>query len=226
MAKQRAGSALRRSSAAIGLPLDGSSARGRPTPAAAPDAPVASPRRRSGARRISKRSRSTSAASRRCSATTTTGASSLLRIGPAAVSRGEGAARARAALPEHLPAPGRRRAKPRRRRSTNGCTPSTLAINGGRYDEAISHLRLVRDEDPDNDHALYMLAVAHAQRGEHAEADRAPRTRHRAQSREPRPRPARSRPRAAARRRAFRAALETPPRSGAPPPADRSRPPD
>ncbi|MQA30680.1 MAG: tetratricopeptide repeat protein [Luteitalea sp.] len=47
---------------------------------------------------------------------------------------------------------------------------ATLAINGGKYDEAISHLRLVRDEDPDNDHALYMLAVAHAQRGEHAEA--------------------------------------------------------
>jgi tetratricopeptide (TPR) repeat protein len=47
---------------------------------------------------------------------------------------------------------------------------STLALNGGRYDEAILHLRLVRDEDPDNDHALYMLAVAHAQRGELAEA--------------------------------------------------------
>ena len=47
---------------------------------------------------------------------------------------------------------------------------STLALNGGRYDEAIAHLRLVRDEDPDNDHALYMLAVAHAQRGELAEA--------------------------------------------------------
>ena len=47
---------------------------------------------------------------------------------------------------------------------------ATLALNGGRYDEAISHLRLVRDEDPDNDHALYTLAVAHAQRGEHAEA--------------------------------------------------------
>lgn len=47
---------------------------------------------------------------------------------------------------------------------------ATLAFNGGRYDEAISHLRLVRDEDPDNDHALYMLAVAHAQRSEHAEA--------------------------------------------------------
>ena len=31
---------------------------------------------------------------------------------------------------------------------------ATLAINGGRYDEAITHLRLVRDEDPDNDHAL------------------------------------------------------------------------
>lgn len=47
---------------------------------------------------------------------------------------------------------------------------ATLSINGGRYDDAISHLRLVRDEDPDNDHALYMLAVAHAQRGEHVEA--------------------------------------------------------
>ncbi len=45
---------------------------------------------------------------------------------------------------------------------------STLAINTGRYDEALSHLRLVRDEDPDNDHALYMIAVAHAQRGEPA----------------------------------------------------------
>jgi tetratricopeptide (TPR) repeat protein len=47
---------------------------------------------------------------------------------------------------------------------------STIAINGGRYDEAISQLHLVRDEDPDNDHALYMLAIAHAQRGEHSEA--------------------------------------------------------
>jgi tetratricopeptide (TPR) repeat protein len=47
---------------------------------------------------------------------------------------------------------------------------ATLSINGGRYDEALMHLRLVRDEDPDNDHALYMLAVAHAQRGEHTEA--------------------------------------------------------
>ena len=47
---------------------------------------------------------------------------------------------------------------------------ATLAINGGQYDQAIAHLRLVRDEDPDNDHALYMLAVAHAQRSELAEA--------------------------------------------------------
>jgi outer membrane protein assembly factor BamD (BamD/ComL family) len=47
---------------------------------------------------------------------------------------------------------------------------ATLAANGGRHDEAITHLRLVRDEDPDNEHALYMLAVAHTQRGEHAQA--------------------------------------------------------
>ena len=47
---------------------------------------------------------------------------------------------------------------------------ATLAINSGKYDDALSHLRLVRDEDPDNDHALYMLAVAHAQRGEPTES--------------------------------------------------------
>ena len=47
---------------------------------------------------------------------------------------------------------------------------ATIAINGGQYDQALAHLRLVRDEDPDNDHALYLLAVAHAQRLEHAEA--------------------------------------------------------
>src|SRR5262249_57159763 len=29
---------------------------------------------------------------------------------------------------------------------------ATLAINGGQYDQAIAHLRLVRDEDPHNDH--------------------------------------------------------------------------
>jgi tetratricopeptide (TPR) repeat protein len=47
---------------------------------------------------------------------------------------------------------------------------ATLAINGGKYDDALVNLRLVRDEDPDNDYALYMLAVAHAQRGELAQA--------------------------------------------------------
>ena len=73
---------------------------------------------------------------------------------------------------------------------------STLAINGGRYDEAISHLRLVRDEDPDNDHALYTLAVAHAQRGEHAEAI-APWSAPSRESRESGAGPPRSRPRAA-----------------------------
>ena len=46
---------------------------------------------------------------------------------------------------------------------------ATLAINDGRAADALVHLRLVRDEDPAHDHALYMLAVAHAQRGEAAE---------------------------------------------------------
>ena len=61
--------------------------------------------------------------------------------------------------PEHLQAPGDASRGDASSRSRNASTPSTLAINGG-HDEAISHLRLVRDEDPDNDHALYMLAVA------------------------------------------------------------------
>lgn len=47
---------------------------------------------------------------------------------------------------------------------------ATLAINEGNYDAAITQLHLVRDEDPDNDHAIYMLGVAHAQRGDHTAA--------------------------------------------------------
>ena len=90
-------------------------------------------------------------------------------VGSAPLSRGKRASRARPALPEHLPPAGHtERAAPQT--VDERLYAATLAINGGRYDEAIAHLRLVRDEDPDNDHALYMLAVAHAQRGEHAEA--------------------------------------------------------
>jgi tetratricopeptide (TPR) repeat protein len=98
---------------------------------------------------------------------------------------------------------------------------ATLAINGGRYDQALANLRLVRDEDPDNDHAIYMLAVAHAQRGEPAEAiahlERAialnPENRALAKS-DPDLEPIRGDD-------AFRTALETP----AMPRADRRRPP-
>jgi tetratricopeptide (TPR) repeat protein len=35
---------------------------------------------------------------------------------------------------------------------------------------ALDRITAVRDEEPDNDHALYMLAVAHAQRGDLTEA--------------------------------------------------------
>jgi tetratricopeptide (TPR) repeat protein len=101
---------------------------------------------------------------------------------------------------------------------------ATLALNSGRYDEALSHLRLVRDEDPDNDHALYMIAVAHAQRDEPAEAvahlERAialnPENRALAR-RDPDLEPLRG-------DEAFRSAIESP-RSFQPPrPLDRSRP--
>ena len=80
----------------------------------------------------------------------------------------------------------------------------------------------MRDEDPDNDHALYMLAVAHAQRGEHAEAiahlERAialnPENRALARS-DPDLEPLRD-------DEAFRAALEAPARPPAPTAAARS----
>jgi tetratricopeptide (TPR) repeat protein len=99
---------------------------------------------------------------------------------------------------------------------------ATLAINGGQYDQAIAHLRLVRDEDPDNDHALYMLAVAHAQRQEpteavaHLERAIALNGENRALARtDPDLEPLRD-------DEAFRAALEAPPLP--PRPADRRRP--
>ena len=62
------------------------------------------------------------------------------------------------------------RAEPKPQTIEERLFAATIAINGGQYDQAIGHLRLVRDEDPDNDHALYMLAVAHSQRDEPAEA--------------------------------------------------------
>src|SRR5579884_3066411 len=62
------------------------------------------------------------------------------------------------------------RAEPKPQTIEERLFAATIAINGGQYEKAIAHLRLVRDEDPDNDHALCMLAVAHAQRDEPAEA--------------------------------------------------------
>ena len=47
---------------------------------------------------------------------------------------------------------------------------ATLAVNAGHYDEAREHLRAVSQEEPDNDHAIYMLAVVHALRGEPGDA--------------------------------------------------------
>ncbi len=42
---------------------------------------------------------------------------------------------------------------------------ATLALNRADYDAAVSHLESVRSGDPENDHALYMLAVAYALSG-------------------------------------------------------------
>ncbi len=42
---------------------------------------------------------------------------------------------------------------------------ATLAFNDGDHEGAKTHLDIIRQSDPDNDHALYMLAVIHALRG-------------------------------------------------------------
>ena len=47
---------------------------------------------------------------------------------------------------------------------------ATLAVNAGNYAAALEHLQAVKREGPENDHALYMLAVVHALRREPAEA--------------------------------------------------------
>ena len=132
-----------------------------------------------------------------------------LRVGAAAVSR-EKELHERVRLYLNIC---QRHATPRearRRPSTNASTPSTLAINGGQYDRRSSHLRLVRDEDPgQRPRALHARGGARAARRARR-SRRAPRARHRAEPRKPRASPDRSRSRAAARRRAFRAALDTP----------------
>ena len=66
-----------------------------------------------------------------------------------------------------------------RHMTPRGLTPSTpeervfaatLAVNAGNYDEALEHLRTVRTESPDHDHALYMLASVLALRDQIDEA--------------------------------------------------------
>jgi len=47
---------------------------------------------------------------------------------------------------------------------------ATLAVNSGRLDEALDHLRTANAESPDHDHALYMLASVLVLRDEVDEA--------------------------------------------------------
>lgn len=47
---------------------------------------------------------------------------------------------------------------------------ATVAINKGAYDEAIRQLERVESDDPSNDHAQYMLAVAHTLKGKLGQA--------------------------------------------------------
>lgn len=47
---------------------------------------------------------------------------------------------------------------------------ATLALNAGRYDDAVQHLRVVLDQQPAHDHAEYMFAVVDTARGRRADA--------------------------------------------------------
>ena len=43
---------------------------------------------------------------------------------------------------------------------------ATLAFNAANYDEALRHLGAVTSDSPDNDYAIYLLAVVHARRND------------------------------------------------------------
>lgn len=43
---------------------------------------------------------------------------------------------------------------------------ATLALNAGAPDRAIAYLQRVADDEPANDQALYLMAIAHAEQGD------------------------------------------------------------
>lgn len=47
---------------------------------------------------------------------------------------------------------------------------ATIALNAGRYEDAVEHLRVVLNQQPTHDHAEYMLAVVESARGRRADA--------------------------------------------------------
>ena len=61
---------------------------------------------------------------------------------------------------------GRHNCHPRRRRLRSSCNAATLALNAGQQEEALRHLELAVNREPDSDHVQYMLALARAAGGE------------------------------------------------------------
>ena len=47
---------------------------------------------------------------------------------------------------------------------------ATLAINAGAYNDGVAKLHVLADESPDDDHVQFMLAIAHALKGDPASA--------------------------------------------------------
>ena len=89
---------------------------------------------------------------------------------------------------------------------------ATVALNSGDHAGALDHLQRALGEDPDSDHAHYIMAVALGMRGRRRRGARPPPPRHRAEPREPVARPPGSRSRgASATTTSFRPLLDTPP---------------
>ena len=97
---------------------------------------------------------------------------------------------------------------------------ATVALNSGDHTGALDHLQRALGEDPESDHAHYIMAVALGMRGRADEARRSSAARDRPESGEPRPGARGSRPRIRSGiTSSFGSALNTPPA------ANRRRPP-
>ena len=135
--------------------------------------------------------------------------------------RGARAARARAALPARLRARNVARSRPTPKTPAERVYAATVALNSGDHAGALDHLQRALGEDPESDHAHYIMAVALGMRGRVDEALDHLRRAIALEPGESGARPTGSRPRRAPRPRALPVGARHAARRAEPPPRPR-----